>query len=284
MSKQVLGKGLGALIPADTADGGGDERRFQMVPLSDIAPNPMQPRHDFDQESLAELAESIKKDGMMQPLILKKNGSGYSIIAGERRFRAARLAGLERVPATIMDNVDDNRMLELALIENIQREDLNPMELAEAYRRLIDQIGLTQQELAERVGKSRTAVTNQMRLLNLPTEVAALVRQGKLTEGHARSLLSLSNTDEMVDLARQISENALSVRQVEQTVSKKRKRRLIPKRKLPVLAEAESYLKQLFGTSVKIIPGLKRGRIEIEYYSDDDLERLLDLFRKVEQG
>ncbi|MBD3403260.1 ParB/RepB/Spo0J family partition protein [candidate division GN15 bacterium] len=281
MSKQVLGRGLGALIPNQN-ESESESRRFQMNALSEIAPNPMQPRQDFDHERLQELAESLKQDGMMQPLVLKKNGSGFHIIAGERRYRAAKIAGLEKVPATILDNIDDTRMLELALIENVQREDLNPIELAEAYRRLIDQCGLTQQQLSERVGKSRTAITNQLRLLRLPGSIARYLREGRLTEGHARSLLALDSEEKMVAMADRIVDGALSVRQVEQSVSKKRKRRLIPKRKLPALAEAESYLKRLLGTSVKIVPGLKRGRIEIEYYNDDDLNRLLELLGKIE--
>ncbi|MDX9858060.1 MAG: ParB/RepB/Spo0J family partition protein [candidate division Zixibacteria bacterium] len=281
MSKQVLGRGLGALIPSH-AEPEGESARFQMIPLTDISPNPMQPRQSFDSERLNELAESLKKDGMMQPLVLKKNGSGYHIIAGERRYRAAKLAGLDKVPAAVMEHVDDTRMLELALIENVQREDLNPMELAEAYRRLIEQCGLTQQQLSERIGKSRTAITNQLRLLRLPESVARFVRDGRLTEGHARSLLALSSEDDMLRMAEQVVDGALSVRQVEGKVSTARKRRLIPKRKLPALADAETYLKRLMGTSVKIVPGLKRGRIEIEYYNDDDLNRLLELFARIE--
>ena len=280
MSKQALGRGLGALIP-NQKESDSEDRRYRMVSINEIKPNPMQPRREFDLEKLHELAASLKTDGMMQPLVLKKNGAGYAIIAGERRYRAAKLAGFDQVPATVMDNIDDTRMLELALIENIQREDLNPLETAEAYKRLIDACGLTQQDLADRIGKSRTAIANQLRLLTLPGSIAQLVREGKLTEGHARSLLSLSNEDEMLKVARQVIDGNWSVREVEHTVAKRKPRRLVPKRKLPALAEAESYLKQLLGTSVKIIPGLKRGRIEVEYYSDDDLGRLLELFRKI---
>lgn len=280
MSKQALGRGLGALIPSQEASGA-DDRRFRMVAVTEIKPNPMQPRHEFDAERLHELADSLKQNGMMQPLVLRRQGEGYAIIAGERRYRAARLAGFDEVPATVMDNVDDNRMLELALIENVQREDLNPMETAEAYKRLIDTCGLTQQDLADRIGKSRTGVANQLRLLSLPNSIAQLVRAGKLSEGHARSLLALDSEQEMLGLANQVLEDSLSVRQVEQKVTRGKKRRLIPKRKLPALAEAESQLKQLLGTSVKIIPGLKRGRIEVEYYSDEDLDRLLELFRRI---
>jgi ParB family chromosome partitioning protein len=280
MSKQALGKGLEALIPTQ-ASSDSLATRLHTVPLEQILPNPMQPRQDFDEQSLNELAASIKKDGLMQPVVLRKNGSGYYIIAGERRFRAARLAGLDSVPATVLDDIDDTRMLELALIENIQRDDLNAIELAEAYQRLIDQCGLTQQQLAERVGKSRAAVANQLRLLKLPRKVTDLVRQGELTEGHARALLSLASEGQMVQMAHELIEGGSSVRQAERAVNSRKRRRLVPKRKLPELAEAESFLKQLLGTSVKIVPGLKRGRIEIEYYNDDDLDRILELFRQI---
>ena len=271
MSKLVLGKGLGALIPTqDPAAIPTGAENYRMLSLEQIQPNPMQPRHEFDTERLAELADS-----------LKQNGNGYLLIAGERRFRAAKLAGLTQVPVIINDVEDDARMLELALVENIQREDLNPLELATAYRRLIEQCGLTQQDLSTRVNKSRTAVTNTLRLLTLPASVQAMVRRGELTEGHARAILSLSSENEMIATAQRIIESGMSVRATEEVATRIKKRRLVPKRKLPAISEIESYLKQVLGTSVKITPGLKRGRIEIEYYGDDDLERLLELFRKM---
>jgi ParB family chromosome partitioning protein len=277
MSKIVLGKGLGALIPSDEA-AAEDDRQLRTMPLDRLKPNPFQPRRDFDQEALEELAESMKRNGLMQPLVIRKDGSDFTIIAGERRFRAARLAGFEQVPVIVMDEVDDAAMLELALVENLQREDLNPLETADAYRTLIEKCGLTQGQLAQRVGKSRTAVTNSLRLLGLPDKIKEYIRQGKLSEGHARAILAVDNEDERVKLAEQIINDSLSVRESERKAGRSRGRKLVPKRKLPALAEAESRLKQLLGTSVKIIPGLKRGRIEIEYYNDDDLDRLLDLF------
>ncbi len=281
MSKLVLGKGLGALIPtedpsaATTASAGS----YRMVALDQIQPNPMQPRHEFDTERLTELADSLKTNGMMQPLVVKQNGSGFILIAGERRFRAAKIAGLTQVPVIINDVDDDVRMLELALVENIQREDLNPLELAVAYRRLIEQCGLTQQDLSTRVNKSRTAVTNTLRLLTLPASVQDMVRRGELTEGHARAILSLASENEMIATARRIIEGGMSVRATEEVATRIKKRRLVPKRKIPAISEIETYLKHVLGTSVKITPGLKRGRIEIEYYGDDDLERLVELFR-----
>ncbi len=282
MTKVALGRGLGALIPsAEKATQ--EEPRFRTIPLEHIAPNPMQPRTDFSTERLAELAESVKRDGVIQPLVVRRNGVGYTIIAGERRYRAARLAGLDQVPVVVLDDIDDMRMLELALVENIQRENLNPIELAEAYQRLVDKCGLTQQQLAQRVGKSRVAVANQLRLLGLPNEIKGLVRNHKLSEGHARTLLALSAPEEMRRMADRIINESLSVRQVESQVgSRKRRKRLVVKRRPPALVEVETYLKRLLGTGVRISPGLKQGRIEIDYFGDEDLERLLELFRKME--
>lgn len=281
MKKTALGRGLQALIPTDPEESA-TSLKARMVPLDRLAPNPYQPRRTFDQASLAELAESFKRNGIMQPLVIRQDGSGFTIIAGERRYRAARLAGLREVPAMLMNNVDEVRMLELALIENLQREDLNPLETADAYHNLIDKCGLTQGQLADRVGKSRTAVTNLLRLLGLPETIKQMIREGKLTEGHARAVLAVEGEKERLRLADRIVNDQLSVREVERRALKIKRRRLVPKRKLPALAEVESKLKQLLGTSVRIVPGLKKGRIEIEYYGDDDLDRLLDLFRRIE--
>lgn len=280
MSKIVLGKGLDALIPVSSGEKA-QEPAYPTVSLDRIAPNPMQPRQSFDDDRLAELAESFRTNGILQPLVVKKNGSAYTIIAGERRFRAAHLAGLGSVPVVIMDNVDDVRMLELALVENIHRKDLNPIELAEAYRRLIEQCQLTQQVLSSRVGKSRAAVTNALRLLSLPNSVQTMVRAGKLSEGHARAILSLDSDVAMERMAEQIVAGRLSVRDTESTTRRRKTRRLIPKRNHPAVGEIETKLKQILGTSVKIVPGLKRSRIEIEYYGDEDLSRIWELLRTV---
>lgn len=282
MSKLVLGKGLGALIPGDETSPG-EAVNYKMVPLDQIRANPMQPRRDFNEERLRELADSFKINGIMQPLVVKKSDSGYAVIAGERRFRAARMAGLEKVPAVILEEIDNTRMLEMALVENIQRENLNPLELAEAYRRLIDQCHLTQNDLALRLGKSRAAVANQLRLLNLPESVQNLIRDGRLTEGHARAILTMTSEKEMLAMADSIINDTLSVRQVEKAVRHQKKRRLVPKKKLPELMEIENYLKQLLGTAVIITHGLKRGKIEIEYYGNEDLERLLEIFQSLKK-
>ena len=280
MSKIVLGKGLDALISSESKKSD-EQRKLRTLPLDSLAPNPMQPRRDFDDAGLHELADSIKQNGVIQPLLVKQNGSAFTIIAGERRFRAAKLAGLTDVPVILMDEPQDVRMLELALVENVQREDLNAMEVAEAYRTLLQRCGLTQMQLADKVGKSRTAVANLLRLLTLPEKIKQMIREGQLSEGHARAILAIDSEEEMLRLADRIVAESLSVRVVEKHTSRGKKRRLTVKRRSPELVEAESYLKQLMGTSVKIIPGLKQGRIEIEYYNDDDLTRLLDLFRKM---
>lgn len=281
MSKLVLGKGLGALIPGDDKKEN-LSRKLRSIPLEKIAPNPMQPRREFDEEGLHSLAQSLKSNGLMQPLVVKEEGSGFTIIAGERRFRAATIAGMTEVPALLIDQIDKAGMLKLALVENVQREDLNPMETAVAYKRLIDECQMTQNQISEEVGKSRPAVANTLRLLSLPQKIQQMIREGKLSEGHARAVLQLDNENAMLKLADRIVNDSLSVREVEHTASRKKRRRLIPKRKLPALVEIENDLKRLLGTSVKINAGLKRGKIEIEYYSDEDLERLLDLFKKIE--
>ena len=283
MSKNVLGKGLSALIPA-AQDSTTHDVHYRRIPLDRIAPNPLQPRRNFNDTSLAELSESIRLNGMVQPIIVHKNGAGYTIVAGERRYRAARLAGMADAPAVIMDDLDDVRMLELALVENIQREDLNPLELAEAYRRLIDQCGLTQAKLAEQVGRSRAAVANHLRLLTLPDSIKKLIVDGRLSEGHARALLSLGSEASMLQMAEQIVSNSLTVRDVEQAgPAKKKRRRLVVRRISPAVAEIETELKRMLATSVRITPGLKHGKIEIEYYGEEDLGRLWQLLRKIDR-
>jgi len=280
MSKIVLGKGLGALIPGDET-AAGEKVEYKSITLDRIRPNPMQPRRAFDEARLQELAESFKQNGIMQPLVVRRSEGGYDIVAGERRYRAAKLAGLERVPVLVIDEIDNNRLLQMALVENIQRENLNALELAEAYKQLLDKGGLTHNQLAEQLGKSRTAVTNQLRLLTLPDSVQKLIREGRISEGHARSILAMGSETEMAEMVNRILTQSLSVRDVEQTVRRKKKRRLVPKKKIPELIEIENRLKRLLGTSGKISHGLKKGKIEIEYYGNDDLERLLELFQEL---
>jgi ParB family transcriptional regulator, chromosome partitioning protein len=275
MSKTVLGRGLGALIPSD-APSTAPDTMFRMVPLDKVAPNPMQPRRAFDEESLLSLSESLKVHGMMQPLVVTQNGTGFSLVAGERRYRAAAMAGFTEVPVVMFGDIDDTQRLEMALVENV-----HPLETAEAYRTLIDTCGLTQAQLSERVGKSRTSVTNYLRLLGLPESIKQLIRDGKLTEGHARAILSAEGEQAMLQLADRILSGAMSVRVAEVEAKRTKKRRLIPKKLLPAIRDVETYIQQTLATSVKIHPGLKRGRIEIEYYGEDDLDRLLQLFKRI---
>jgi ParB family chromosome partitioning protein len=251
------------------------------VAVDRIAPNPFQPRKAFDADSLKELAESIRTRGLLQPILVRKDGAGYTLVAGERRFRAAKLAGVTQVPAMILDQLDESDMLQIALVENLQREDLNPLETATAYQALMDKCGLNQVQVAERVGKSRAAVANTLRLLTLPEHIKQYVAEGKLNEGHARAILSIPDPAMRDRIAQRILTETLSVRQAEGMARQIHRRRLTVKRKAPDIEEAETFLKHTLGTAVKIMPGLKKGAIQIEYYGNEDLNRLLDLFRKI---
>lgn len=281
MSKITLGRGLRALIPEDIDLS--DKKSFVNLEIDKIRNNPEQPRRDFNQEALANLTDSIRQNGVLQPLLVEAVNGTYQIIAGERRFRAAREAGLRKVPAIILDDLDRMEKLKLALIENLQREDLNPIELAEGYHNLMGEHGLTQEDLAVRLSKSRSAIANTLRLLNLPEEVRSLLRANKLSGGHARTLLAIEDESEQVEAAKQIAERKMSVRELENRVysekrEKKKRGKSLKVKKLPEdYLEAETRLKQYLGTKVNLKKGLKRGRIEIEFYSDSDLTRILDL-------
>lgn len=283
MSKLALGKGLDALIPSAPSKQSEDiDGAYLMVPVDRIQPNPMQPRKEFSSDALDELATSLKNNGVMQPLLVRKDGTSFTIIAGERRYRAAKKAGLDKLPVILRNDLDDTQMLELALVENLQREDLNPIECAEAYRQLMDKCSLSQEQVSTRVGKSRAAIANQLRLLTLPESIKSLVRNNRLSEGHARALLSLDSEAEMLDMADRIQNLNLSVRVVEKETEGKRKRKKgTPARPDPALAEVETFLKQKLRTAVKVHHRAKKGRIEIEYYGVDDLERLLEMFRNI---
>lgn len=281
MGKIALGRGLEALIPTGPQESIAAKGDLKRLPLDQIGPNPYQPRKTFDPDKLAELAESFKSRGMLQPILVKRDAAGYLLVAGERRFRAAKMAGLTTVPALILEDIDQTEMLQIALIENLQREDLNPIETAQAYQSLIDDCHVTQAQLAERVGKNRTSVANTLRLLSLPQNIRQLLAEGKLTEGHARAILSVTDPLMRDRIAQRIITETLSVRQAEDMSRQTKRRRLTVKRKSPAIEDAETFLKQTLGTAVRIIPGLKKGRIEIEYYGDDDLNRLLELLGKV---
>ncbi|MBR7122709.1 MAG: ParB/RepB/Spo0J family partition protein [Oscillospiraceae bacterium] len=270
---------MGALIPVDE-EVVAEKSAYQLLPLHRVEPNPGQPRRDFDEEELQALADSIRVHGVIQPLSVRQLNTGYyQIIAGERRWRAARVAGLQEVPAVIMD-VDDKQVMELALIENLQRQDLNPVEEAMGYRTLMDEYGLTQEDVAGRVGKSRPAVANALRLMSLPQSVLEMVRTGVLTPGHARAVLSLKTEKLQEDAAKKVANLGLSVRQAELLC------KTLGKEKVPVqepislkvdyVAECEKNLSRQLGRGVKIVNGKRKGRFELEFYGQEDLQVLLD--------
>ncbi len=287
MSKKVLGRGLEALISssaaAQAAEGRGtavaEDHAVVELPVADIGPNPFQPRTRFDEESLKELAESIKASGVLQPVLVRKVGVGdYQLVAGERRLRAAQYAGLSKIPAIVRD-YDDRQMMELSIIENIQRENLNPIDEAKAYSALIERVGLTHDQVSERVGKQRSSITNALRLLTLPPEVMDMVSRGTLTAGHARALLGLESSGDQLATARYVTGKGFSVRRTEALVRRKVRRdhsRPTRAAKLEGLPEWENKLKQRFSTQVVISQGRKGGKVEFEFYSQEDLERLLE--------
>lgn len=272
--KRGLGKGLEALLSDNQVDGGG----VDSIDLSLIDSNPYQPRTDFNEESLAELAASIKEHGVLQPIIVRRNGSRYHIIAGERRVRASRIAGLADIPAMVKD-ASESQMMQLAVIENVQRQDLNPVEEASAYRRLIDEFVLTQEDLSELVGKSRSAVANTLRLNKLPADVLSLVSRETISEGHARALLGLKSPEAQSKLAKEAVRRKLSVRQLEEAISRLghvRKRTKKDSMRDPDLVAAEDMLRNGLGTKVRISGSASSGKIEIFYYSQDDLDRIIE--------
>jgi ParB family chromosome partitioning protein len=250
---------------------------IQEISVSDIAPNPKQPRKDFDINALNDLASSLRKSGVIQPIVVRKLGSGYQLIVGERRWRAAKLAGLERIPAVVRD-ASDVESLELALVENLLREDLNPIEEAEAYQRLLAEFGWTQEDLAERVSKDRSTISNCLRLLKLPDPIRADLRAGRLTMGHARALLSLTSETEQLRLREEILAHSWSVRATEEGVQKKRT--LMPRRaarRSPELTALEDSFRETLATRVRLVGNERRGRIEIAYTSREDLDRITEI-------
>ena len=274
--KFALGKGLGALIPDDINEG--NEGKL-MISLNKIKSNIDQPRKSFDNEKIAELAESIKNHGIIQPLILKENGGGYIIVAGERRWRAAKMVGLKEVPAIVMD-LTEKQVLEISLIENIQRQDLNPIEEALAYKKLLSDFNLTQEELSKRIGKSRTAITNTIRLINLDSRVQQYVIDGIISEGHGRALLSLEDGELQYIYSQKVIDEKLSVRELEKlirNISLKSERSEKKEELNPYYKDVRDRLQNYFGTKVNLSSKKNKGKIEIEYYSEEDLERILDI-------
>ena len=274
-----LGKGLDALL--GNIDDSTDE--VLMIPIKECRTNPYQPRKTFDADALEELKVSILEHGIIQPLIVRKSIKGYEIVAGERRFRAAKLAGLDEVPAIVKD-YDDAKMMEIALLENLQREDLTVIEEALAYKSLIEELKLTQEELSEKIGKSRSHIANTMRLLTLPDNVISFINNGQLSMGHARALLGLKNKDDLNQIVKKIIKEQLNVRQVEQLVAnlnekKPKKKRKTQKKDIFILRQ-EEILREHLGTNVKIEKNKNKGKIEIEFYTDDELEKLINVLKK----
>lgn len=275
-----LGKGINAFFPELNENEDVKEGQVVEVELTKCRPNPYQPRKTFQVEAIEELKQSILTYGIIQPLLVRESVKGFEIIAGERRYRAAKEAGLETVPVIIKD-MDDQRMMELALLENLQRENLTPIEEAQAYVNLMKSYSLTQEDLAQKLGKSRPHIANLVRLLQLPAQVTAMINNGELSMGHGRALLGLKDKEALDNVVKKITTEKLNVRQVEQLIQslnevKETKEKAKPKKDIFV-AEQERLLRQRFGTSVKINQGKKKGKIEIEYYNNKDLERIIEL-------
>ncbi len=284
-SQKGLGKGLGALL-GDFTEEPLEKSAYQLLPIYKVEPNPDQPRQDFDEEELQALADSITVHGIIQPLTVREMPNGYyQIIAGERRWRAARMANLSDVPAVIIE-ADDKKAMELALIENLQRQDLNPLEEALGYQTLMNEYGLTQEEAAGRVGKSRPAVANALRLLGLCPEVQERVRKGELSAGHARAILQLKSEKKQQEAAQKIVALGLSVRQAE-LLCKNMSKEPVPQKEevfaVDYVAECEKSLSKHLGRGVKIVNGKRKGRFELEFYGQEDLQNLLDALMKIQK-
>ncbi len=293
--KMALGRGLGALIPgaavspaaavlAETAEA--EPKEYLICDAGQIRPNRYQPRRSFSPDELAELSLSIKEQGIIQPLIVRKDTDGYELVAGERRLRAAKMAGLTQVPVLVKE-VSDSLMLEISIVENIQREDLNPLEESEAYHRLMEEFGLTQEQVAARVGKSRPAVANYLRLRQLPVEIKESILDSSLSMGHAKVLLGAENTLQQMNLWRLVMEKGLSVRETERILNRMKEEKDAPEKSQPEPDSDEIYftgiaenLSRYFGTKVQIKRQGKKGRLEIEFYNDEDLDRLLKILNE----
>lgn len=283
--RSALGRGLDSLIPQTPIAPEPASPSYFMCDVETIQPNRFQPRIHFSKEELQELSDSIKTQGIIQPLLVRKDGIGYELVAGERRLRASKLAGLQKVPVIIKD-IDDKEMLELSIIENIQREDLNPLEEAEAYHRLMTEFNITQEEASRRVGKSRSAVANILRLRQLPKPIKAAIMDNILSMGHARALLGAETAAHQNAALRAILSNSLSVRQTEALIkrlkaSKKQPQSAKPNSNAIYFKNLEDELSRQFGTGVRIKRQGKKGRVEIDFYNDDDLDRLLTFFKQM---
>ena len=292
---RALGRGLEALfgdmevsVPAESAvkepaaQTGEEESSVSYIDINDIKPNENQPRKTFDEEKLEELASSIKAHGLIQPIVVRKASSGYEIVAGERRWRAARKAALKQIPALIRDLTDEENML-LSIIENMQREDLDPIEEAEGINQMIKKYGMNQEQVSVSLGKSRPYISNQLRLLKLPEDIQSMVSRKDLSAGHVRALINVSDTDKQIALAKRAAEEGLSVRQVEMLAKgvKSGRKKAVRKRKSADIKKVEEELREVLGAKVNLSDKGKKGRIEIEYYSRDELERLIELLKSL---
>jgi ParB family chromosome partitioning protein len=278
-----LGKGINAFFPNVELN---KEETIQEIKLKDLRPNPYQPRKHFEEDAIQELKDSIIQHGILQPIIVRKSIKGYEIVVGERRYRAAKAAGLDVIPV-VAKELTEQQMMELALLENLQREDLTPIEEAQAYQSLIEQLNVTQEELAKRLGKSRPHIANHIRLLSLPEAVRMYISEGKLSMGHGRALLGLRKKDKMNAIVEKIIKEQLNVRQLEHLVNQLNenvsRETLKPKKEKDIfIKERETVLRERFGTSVSIKQTKKKGKIEIEFMSPDDLNRILELLDAIE--
>ena len=276
----AVSKGLGTGLSALLGDEILDEKSTNEIDIYDISPNPNQPRHFFDEEALTELSENIKENGVITPITLRRLDKGYEIIAGERRWRAARKAGLKTIPAIVLD-IDEKKAYQLSMVENLQREDLSPIEEAQGFKKLMEDYGMTQDEVANAVSKSRPAVANAVRLLELPQEILTMVESGKLSAGHGRTLLPIKDREEVVEIAEEIIEKELSVRQVEAMVKRILESGEKPEqdsRKLErmYVEQVEKKLSEAIGRHVSITNGKRKGKLYIEFYGNDDLESLIN--------
>lgn len=282
MERRALGKGLSALIPEKTVESAAHKEEIVYVQSGQIKPNPFQPREDFDQQSIEELAQSIREKGVIQPLLVRRKGDNYELIAGERRLRAANSLGLKEIPIIVRD-VTDQDSLELALIENIQREGLNPIEEAHAYQHLLDKFNVTQEKISEVLGKARVTITNTLRLLKLPHEIQDEMKKGRISFAHGRSLLEVEDANRQRSLAQDIISKGLSVRELESLIKSSRpkavKRKIGAGQREPIVAILEEQLQHALATKVRISKRKKRGHINIEFYSQEDLERIVNVIK-----
>jgi len=282
MERRVLGKGLGALIPEKTVDSAIRKEEIIYVQSGQIKANPFQPREDFDPQSIEELAQSIKEKGVIQPLLVRRKGDNYELIAGERRLRAAKSLGVKEIPIIVRD-VSDQDSLELALIENVQREGLNPIEEAHAYQHLIDKFQVSQEKISQALGKARVSITNTLRLLKLPHEIQEEMKKGRISFAHGRALLEIEDENQQRRLTQDVISKELSVRELENLIKSKRpksiKRSIRQGQREPLVAILEEQLQHALATKVRISKRKKRGHINIEFYSPEDLQRIVNVIQ-----